>query len=77
MELDHTQLRKLARAAKSAEELQKLGVDHSAALTEEQAQDLFDKLNRTGALSDEELDNVAGGCGISSQDRETQGGGRM
>ena len=77
MELDHTQLRKLARAAKSAEELQKLGVDHSAALTEEQAQDLFDKLNRTGALSDEELDNVAGVCGISSQDRETQGGGRM
>ena len=66
MELDHTQLRKLARTAQSAEELQKLGVDHSAALTEEQAQDLFDKLNRTGALSDEELDNVAGGgCGDS------------
>ena len=32
-------------------------------LTEEQAAKAFAELHKTGELSDEELDNVAGGCG--------------
>lgn len=61
------ELIKLARAAKTPEELRTLAEDNQIALSEEQARDLFDKLNQAGSLSDEELDNVAGGgCGDSN-----------
>ena len=36
-------------------------------LTEEQAAKAFDGLNKNGELSDEELDNVSGGCGDEIQ----------
>lgn len=57
------ELIKLARAAKTPAELRALAEENQIALSEEQARDLFNKLNRSGALADEELDNVAGGCG--------------
>lgn len=61
------ELIKLARAAKTPEELQSLAEEHQIVLSEEQAKAYFDRLNQAGALSDEELDNVAGGgCGDSS-----------
>ena len=52
-----------AKAAKSAEELLAMAKAENIELTEEQAAQAFAKMNKNGELSDEELDNVAGGCG--------------
>ena len=51
-----------AKAAKSAEELLALAKNEGIELTAEQAAKAFAELNKSGELSDEELDNVAGGC---------------
>ena len=51
-----------AKAAKSAEELLALAKAEKVELTEEEAAKAFEELNKNGELSDEELDNVAGGC---------------
>ena len=58
-----------AKAAKSAEELLAMAKAESVELTEKQAEKAFAEFNKTGEISDEELDNVAGGCG----DPETPG----
>ena len=52
-----------AKTAKSAEELLEMAKAENIELTEEQAAKAFAELNKTGELSDEELDNVAGGGG--------------
>ena len=52
-----------AKTAKTAEELLAMAKAENIALTEEQAAKAFAELNKTGELSDEELDNVVGGCG--------------
>ena len=53
-----------AKAAKCAEELIALAKDNNVELTEEQAKTYFEQLNETGAVSDDELEAVAGGaCG--------------
>ena len=52
-----------AKAAKSAEELLAMAKAENIELTEEQAAKAFAELNKMGELSDEELDNVAGGGG--------------
>ena len=52
-----------AKTAKSAEELLAMAKAEKVELTEEEAVKAFAELNKTGELSDEELDNVAGGCG--------------
>ena len=52
-----------ARTANSAEELLVMAKAESVELTEEQAAKAFSELNKIGELSDEELDNVAGGGG--------------
>ena len=56
-----------AKAAKSVEELLELAKASNVELSEEQAKEYFAKLNPTkGELSDDELDDVAGGgCGES------------
>ena len=51
------------KTAKSAEELLAMAKAENIELTEEQAAKAFAELNKTGELSDEELDNVSGGCG--------------
>ena len=51
-----------AKTAKSAEELLELAKAENIELTEEEAAKAFAELNKAGELSDEELDNVAGGC---------------
>ena len=56
-----------AKAAKSAEELLALAKENDIELTEEEAKTYFEQLNANGAISDEELDVVAGGCGGSSE----------
>ncbi len=58
-----------ARTANSAEELLAMAKAESVELTTEEAVQAFAKLNKNGELSDEELDNVSGGCG----DPETPG----
>ena len=53
-----------AKTAKSAEELLAIAKAENIELTEEQAAKAFAELSKNGELSDEELDNVAGGgCG--------------
>ncbi len=52
-----------AKQAKSAEELIALAKQSGTELTEEGAKIYFDQLHKGGELSDEELDNVTGGCG--------------
>ena len=52
-----------AKTAKTAEELLAMAKAENVELTEEQAEKALAQLNRNGELSDEELDNVAGGCG--------------
>ena len=51
-----------AKTAKSAEELLEMAKTEKIELTAEQAAKAFAELNKTGELSDEELDNVSGGC---------------
>lgn len=50
-----------ARQAKSAEELIALAKENGEELSEEEAAAYFAQLNKSGELSDEELDSVAGG----------------
>lgn len=50
-----------AKQAKSAEELLAMAKENGIEMTEEAAKANFDKLNKSGELSDEELDNVSGG----------------
>ena len=52
-----------AKTAKSAEELLEMAKAENIELSAEQAAKAFAELNKNGELSDEELDNVSGGCG--------------
>ena len=52
-----------AKTAKSAEELIEMAKEENIELTVEQAAKALAELNKSGELSDEELDNGAGGCG--------------
>jgi len=61
MELNEELLAK-AKEAKTLEELTALAKENSIELTEEEAKAYFEQLHpKTGELSDDELDNVAGG----------------
>ena len=60
-----------AKTAKSAEELLAMAKAEKVELTEEEAVKAFAELNKTGELSDEELDNVAGGCAGPYQSGDT------
>ena len=57
----NTELLEKAKEAKSAEELVSLAEENGVELTEGEAEEYFAQLNKSGELSDEELDNVAGG----------------
>ena len=54
---------KKAKTAKSAEELFALAKENGIEMTEEEANKYFADFHKEGELSDEELDNVSGGCG--------------
>ena len=59
-----------AKSAKTPEELMALAKENGIELTEESAAAYFDRLHpQTGELSDDELDNVAGGGCYSSGGR--------
>ena len=51
-----------AKSAKTAEELIEFAKAVNIELSAEEAEKVFAELNKTGELSDEELNNVAGGC---------------
>ena len=51
-----------AKTAKTAEELRAMAKAENIELSAEEAEKAFAELNKTGELSDEELNNVAGGC---------------
>lgn len=57
----NNELLQKAKQAGSAEELAALAEENGLGLNEEQARAYFDELHKTGELSDNELDNVAGG----------------
>lgn len=57
---DSKELLKKAKTAKTAEELLAMAKEENIELTSEQAAMVFANLNKTGELSDEELDNVTG-----------------
>ena len=54
-----------AKAAKSVEELLAIAKENGMELTEEEAAKYFAEWHKEGELSDEELNNVSGGCGSS------------
>ena len=54
-----------AKTAKTAEELLAMAKAENIEMTAEEAAKYFAELHKTGELSDEELDNVAGGCSPS------------
>ena len=61
MEMNKELLAK-AKEAKTPEELRALAKENNMEMTEECAKAYFEQLNpKTGELSDDELDNVAGG----------------
>ena len=61
MEMNNELIAK-AKQAKNPEELMTLAKENGIELTEESAKAYFNQLNpKTGELSDDELDNVAGG----------------
>ena len=51
-----------AKTAKSAEELFAMAKAENIEMTAEEANKVYAELHKTGELSDEELDNVSGGC---------------
>lgn len=61
-----------ARKAETAEELRELAEDEGMELTAEEAEKAFAELRHIGELSDNELDNVSGGCGRSSPTGEVK-----
>ena len=61
-----------AKAAKSADELLELAKENNVELTEEEAKTYFAQLNANGAVSDDELDAVAGGGSCPSGEEENE-----
>ena len=60
-----------AKAAESAEELLEIAKANGVELTAEEVKTYFEQLNATGAVSDDELDTVAGGaCGYADDGRK-------
>ena len=60
-----------AKQAKTAEELLEMAKAENIELNAEEAAQALAKMNKNGELSDEELDNVAGGCAGPYQSGDT------
>ena len=61
MENFNEELMAKARAANSAKELMALAKENEIELSEQEANDYFEQMNKSGELSEDELDSVAGG----------------
>ena len=66
-----------AKQSKSAEELLAMAKAENIEMTAEEAEKYFAELHKTGELSDEELDNVAGGRLCSPGDPKWNIGDRV
>ena len=64
-----SKMKSVAMQAKSVEELLKLAEEYGYEISKEEAEKIYAELNQEGELSDEELENVAGG-GCYSTDKE-------
>ena len=62
-----------AKTAKSAEELLAMAKVENVEMSAEQAAEYFVTIHASGELSDEELDNVSGGCGSGDEPLFTVG----
>ena len=62
-----------AKTAKTAEELLEMAKEESIEMSAEQAAEYFVTIHASGELSDEELDNVSGGCGSGDEPLFTVG----
>ena len=62
-----------AKTAKTAEELLEMAKEESVEMSAEQAAEYFVTIHASGELSDEELDNVSGGCGSGDEPLFTVG----
>ena len=62
MKFTEEQLKKM-NSAKTAEELIAIAKAEGIEATEEQIRAQFDAMHKEGEIADDELDNVAGGCG--------------
>lgn len=60
--MNMTEMMERAHGARSPEELLALARETGMELTEQDAEDIFGRFHKKGELSDEELDNVAGGA---------------
>ena len=65
--MDHKEMFEKAKEAKSIEELMSIAKENGMELSKESATAYFEEMHKSGELSDEELDNVAGG-GCHSKD---------
>ncbi len=52
----------LAKEASSPEEILKLAKENDIEISMEQAEVIYERLNASGEVSDDELESVAGGC---------------
>ena len=64
-----SKMKSVAMQAKSVEELLKLAEAYGYEISREEAEEIYAELNQEGELSDEELENVAGG-GCYSTDKD-------
>lgn len=65
-------MRKAAMKAKTVEELIEMAKESGLSVSEEQAKEYFEEINKEGELSDDELENVAGGDGCDSGSQEKE-----
>lgn len=56
-----------AKNAESPEKILELARENGLGISGERAQELYNSWHCEGAISDDELDNVSGGCGISKE----------
>ena len=61
------ELKKKAMTAKNAEELLGMAEENHIEMTLEQASNYYSSMHTEGKISDDELDNVAGGCGSNEE----------
>lgn len=59
--MEKTELMAKIKAAKSADEIVEIAKADGVKIALKEARKIFDEANKTGELSDDELDNVAGG----------------
>lgn len=59
--MEHKELIEKARQAKSAEEILALAKENGVEMTVEAARAHFERIHKSGEISDEELGNVSGG----------------